>query len=309
MKSIIGRKIGMTEVYAEDGTMYAVTVVEVLPNVVTQKKTLEKDGYVALQVGYEDKKEKNVNKPQMGIYTKAKVAPKQHLYELKGDELANYEVGQEIKADLFKVGDVVDVIGHSKGRGFSGVIKRWHHIIGPKGHGSGYHRQQGSFANNGRCNNRVIPGKKMSGHMGNDQATILNARVIGVDATKNYILISGGVPGSKLSIITIRTAVKGLKHPVAIKPLMNRAAYDAAIAEKLAQEAAAKEAKKAEEKAKLEAEKKAAEEKRIAEQRAADEARAAEEAKKAAEEATKSQDQAAAEQPAETKPADGSDKK
>src|SRR5574344_2611260 len=309
MKQIIGRKMGMTQVYGEDGTMYAVTVVEVLPNVVTQKKTNEKEGYASIQVGYEDKKEKNLNKCEKGIFTKANVSPKANLFELKGDEMNNFEVGANITVDFFNAGEQVDVIGTSKGRGFAGVIKRWGHKIGPKGHGSGYHRQMGSFANNGRCNNRVIPGKKMAGHMGNDQATILNARVIGVDATKNYILISGGVPGSKLSIITIRTAVKGLKHPVAIKPLMNRAAYDAAIAEKLAQEAAAKEAKKAEEKAKLEAEKKAAEEKRIAEQRAADEARAAEEAKKAAEEAAKSQDQVAAEQPAETKPADGSDKK
>jgi large subunit ribosomal protein L3 len=278
MKSIIGRKIGMTEVYAEDGTMYAVTVVEVLPNVITQKKTIEKDGYEALQVGYEDKKEKNVNKPMKGIYKKANVSPKQHLYELKGDELSNYEVGQEIKADIFQVGDVVDVIGHSKGRGYAGVIKRWHHKIGPKGHGSGYHRGQGSFANNGRCNNRVIPGKKMAGHMGNDSATVLNARVIAVDATKNYILVSGGVPGSKLSIVMIRSAVKGLKHPETIKPLLDRAAYDAAIAQKAAEEAAAKEAKKAEEKAKVEAAKKAAEEKKAAEQRAAAEAKKAEEA-------------------------------
>lgn len=268
MKSIIGRKIGMTEVYAEDGTMYAVTVIEVLPNVVTQKKTIEKDGYEALQVGYEDKKEKNVNKPLKGVYEKAKVSPKQHLYELKGDELKSYEVGQEIKCDIFQVGDVVDVIGHSKGRGFAGVIKRWHHAIGPKGHGSGYHRQQGSFANNGRCNNRVIPGKKMSGHMGNDQATVLNARVIAVDATKNYILVSGGVPGSKLSIVKIRSAVKGIKHPEPIKALLDRVAYDTAIAQKAAEEAAAKEAKKAEEKAKVEAQKKAAEEKKAAEQRA-----------------------------------------
>lgn len=304
MKSIIGRKIGMTEVYAEDGTMYAVTVIEVLPNVVTQKKTVEKDGYVALQVGYEDKKEKNVNKPEKGIFDKAKVAPKQHLYELKGDELGNYEVGQEIKADIFQIGDVVDVVGHSKGRGFSGVIKRWHHKIGPKAHGSGYHRQQGSFANNGRCNNRVIPGKKMSGHMGNDQATVLNARIIAVDATKNYILVSGGVPGSKLSIVTIRSAIKGIKNPVEIKPLLDRAKYDKELAEKLEAEARAKEEAKAAEKAKEEAAKKAAEEKRIAEQRAADEARAAEEAKKAEE--AKTNEEA---KPEENNSTDGSDKK
>ena len=222
MKSIIGRKIGMTEVYAEDGTMYAVTVIEVLPNVVTQKKTLEKDGYNAIQVGYEDKKEKNVNKPELGVYKKANVAPKAHLYELKGDEMLNYEVGQEIKCDLFKVGECVDLIGTSKGRGFAGVIKRWNHTIGPKGHGSGYHRGSGTFANNGRCNNRVIPGKKMPGHMGDKQATVFNARIVAVDTTKNCILVSGGVPGSKLSIVKIRSGLKPLKYAATIKPLINR---------------------------------------------------------------------------------------
>ena len=307
MKSIIGRKIGMTEVYAEDGTMYAVTVVEVLPNVVTQKKTIEKDGYVALQIGYEDKKEKNVNKPDKGIYSKAKVAPKAHLYEIKGDELASYEVGSEITADIFKVGDVVDVVGTSKGKGFSGAIKRWHMIIGPKGHGSGYHRQQGSFANNGRTNNRVIPGKHMSGHYGNDQATILNARIIAVDTTKNYVLVSGGIPGSRLSIVMLRSAVKPMKHPITIKPLLNRAKYEAELAEKLAAQEAAKEQAKAAEKAKEEAEKKAAEEKKATEQRAAEEAKKAEEAK-ALEAAKATETQKVEEVKVENTPVDG-DKK
>lgn len=208
MKSIIGRKMGMTQVYAEDGTMYAVTVIEVLPNVVTLKKTIEKDGYEAIQVGYEDKKENALNKAQKGIYKKAGVATKAHLYELTGDEMLKFEVGNEIKADLFQDGEVVDVIGTSKGRGTAGVIKRWKHHIGPKGHGSGYHRQQGSFANNGRCNNRVIPGKKMSGHYGSQSATVLNQVIVKVDATKNYILVKGGVPGPKLSIVKIRSAIK-----------------------------------------------------------------------------------------------------
>lgn len=266
----------MTEVFAEDGTMYAVTVVEVLPNAVTQKKTLEKDGYVALQVGYEEKT-KNVNKPMKGIFEKANVSPKQRLYELKGDELASYEVGQEIKADIFQAGDVVDVIGHSKGRGYAGVIKRWGHHIGPKGHGSGYHRGQGSFSNNGRCNNRVIPGKKMAGHMGNQQATVLNQRVIAVDATKNYILISGGVPGSKLSIVKIRSAIKGIKHPEPIKPLLDREALKRAAEEAAAAEAAAKK------EAELAAQKAAEEAAKAAESQTAEapvtEAPAAEEAK------------------------------
>ena len=221
MKQIIGRKMGMTQVYAEDGTMYAVTVIEVLPNVVTLKKTLEKDGYEAIQIGYEDKL-KNVNKCEKGIFEKAKVTPKKDLFELKGDEMLKFEVGNEIKADLFQAGEVIDVIGTSKGRGYAGVIKRWGHKIGPKGHGSGYHRQQGSFANNGRCNNRVIPGKKMSGHMGNQSATVLNLNIVKVDAEKNYILIKGGVPGPKKGLIKIRSAVKTNGTKLDVKPLVSR---------------------------------------------------------------------------------------
>ena len=208
MKSIVGRKMGMTQVFAQDGTMYAVTVVEVLPNVVTQVKTTEKDGYDALQVGIEEKKESKVNKAEKGHFEKAGVKATKVLMEIKGDEMLSYKVGDEIKADIFKAGDVVDVIGTSKGRGYAGTIKRWGGKIGPKGHGSGYHRQQGSFANNGRCNNRVIPGKHMSGHMGNKSATILNQLVIEANADKNYILIRGSVPGAKKSIVTIRSAVK-----------------------------------------------------------------------------------------------------
>jgi len=221
MKQIIGRKMGMTQVYASDGAMYAVSVIEVLPNVVTQKKTKEKDGYEALQIGYEDKL-KNVNKCEKGLYSKINVTPKKELYEIKGDEIYSYEVGNEIKADLFKEGEAVDVIGTSKGRGYSGVIKSWGHHIGPKGHGSGYHRGQGSFSNNGRCNNRVIPGKKMSGHMGNQSATVLNLRIIKVDATKNYILIKGGVPGPKKGIVKIRSAVKTNAKEFKLKELLDR---------------------------------------------------------------------------------------
>ena len=225
MKSIIGRKMGMTQVYAEDGTMYAVSVIEVLPNVVTLKKTLEKDGYEAIQVGYEDKKERLVTNPIKGIYKKAGVETKAGHYELKGEEMLSYEVGSEIKADLFNAGEIVDVIGTSKGRGYAGVIKRWGKHIGPKGHGSGYHRGQGSFANNGRCNNRVIPGKKMSGHMGNQSATVLNQIIVKVDAEKNYILIKGGVPGPKKSIVKIRSAIK-TQHGLAkeVKTLIDRTA-------------------------------------------------------------------------------------
>lgn len=220
MKQIVGRKMGMTEVFAQDGTMYAVTVVEVLPNVVTQVKTTETDGYNALQVGIEEKKESRVNKAEKGHFAKAGVKAQKVLMEVKGDEMLAYKVGDEIKADLFKAGDVVDVIGVSKGRGYAGTIKRWGGKIGPKGHGSGYHRQQGSFANNGRCNNRVIPGKHMSGHMGNKSATILNQLVIEANAEKNYILVKGSVPGAKKSIVTIRSAVKvQLGKPQTVKAL------------------------------------------------------------------------------------------
>ena len=256
MKEIIGRKMGMTEVFAKDGTMYAVTVIEVLPNVVTQVKTLEKDGYDALQVGFEEKKESRANKAEKGHFAKAGVPVMKVLGEIKGDELANYKVGDKITADIFKAGDVVDVIGTSKGRGYAGVIKRWGHHIGPKGHGSGYHRGQGSFANNGRNNARVIPGKKMSGHHGNLSATILNQLLVEANAEKNYILVRGSVPGAKKSLVVVRSAVKEqLGHPEKVHELFDleaerRAAEEARLAEEAriaAEKAAAEEAKKAEE--------------------------------------------------------------
>ncbi len=222
MKAILGRKMGMTQVFAEDGTMYAVTVIEVLPNVVTQVKTLEKDGYVAVQVGYEDKKLSRANKPELGIAKKANTVPHQVSKELRGDEMGSYNVGDTITVDLFQAGDLVDVIGTSKGKGYSGVIKRWHQTIGPKGHGSGYHRGQGTFANNGRYNHGVMPGKHMSGHHGNKSATVLNVLVVAVNAEKGYLLVKGGIPGPKKSIVTIRTGIKTVKNKPVVKPLINR---------------------------------------------------------------------------------------
>ena len=293
MKQIIGRKMGMTEVFAKDGTMYAVTVIEVLPNVVTQVKTLEKDGYVALQVGFEEKKESKANKAEKGHFAKAGVPVMKVLGEIKGDELANYKVGDKITADIFKAGDVVDVIGTSKGRGYAGVIKRWGHAIGPKGHGSGYHRGQGSFANNGRNNARVIPGKKMSGHHGNLSATILNQLVVEANAEKNYILVRGSVPGAKKSLVVVRSAIKvQLGKPEKVHELIDfeaekkaaeaaRLAEEARIAEEKAAAEAAKKAaeeaaKAAEEAAKAEAEKKAAEAARLAEEAKVEEPKAEE---------------------------------
>jgi len=228
MKAILGRKMGMTEVFAEDGTMYPVTVVEVLPNIVTQVKTLEKDGYAAVQIGYEEKKASRANKCELGIAKKAETIPHQISAELKGDEMNGYKVGDAISVGLFKKGDVVDVIGTGKGHGFSGTVKRWHSVIGPKGHGSGYHRGQGSFANNGRYNHGVMPGKHMSGHYGNESATLLNLYVVDVNAEKNFILIKGGIPGAKKSIVTIRSAVKVVKNPRVIKDLIDRTPVEVA---------------------------------------------------------------------------------
>ena len=229
MKAILGRKMGMTEVFAEDGTMYAVTVVEVVPNVVTQVKTVEKDGYVAVQVGLDEKKESRANKPEKGHAKKAGVTPFYHLRELRGDEMTGYNPGDKITVDMFKAGDVVDVIGTSKGKGYTGTIKRWHMHIGPKGHGSGYHRGQGSFANQGRYNHGVMPGKHMSGHHGNKSATLLNLTVVAVDVERNAILIKGGLPGAKKSLVVIRSAIKAqLGTPVEVKPLIDRTKSEAA---------------------------------------------------------------------------------
>ena len=220
MKSIVGRKIGMTQVFATDGTQYPVTVIEVLPNVVTQVKTVETDGYNAVQVGYEDKKENRCNKAELGVFKKNGLTPKYEVKELHFSDLT-FNVGDEIKADIFEAGELVDVTGVSKGKGFSGAIKRWHFTIGPKGHGSGYHRGSGSFATNGRCNNRVHPGKKMAGHHSNTQATILNLSIVAVDIENNAILVKGAVPGPKKSIVTIRSAVKSEGKKVEIKEIVN----------------------------------------------------------------------------------------
>ena len=216
--------MGMTQVFATDGTMYPVTVIEVLPNVVTQKKTIEKDGYEAIQVGYEEKKENRANKAEKGIFAKANTTPKYELKELKGDEMAKYNVGDSITVDIFQAGDIIDVTGTSKGKGFSGAIKRYGYTIGPKGHGSGYHRGSGSYATIGRTNNRIHPGKKSAGHHGNKTATILNLVVVAVDASKNALLVKGAIPGPTKSIVTVRSAVKAQKGAKVIKTLVNNTA-------------------------------------------------------------------------------------
>ena len=226
MKSIVGRKMGMTQVFAQDGTMYPVTVIEVLPNVVTLVKTTETDGYNAIQVGYEDKKEVRCNKAELGQFKKANCTPKYVLKELHCDE-ATYNVGDEIKCDIFKANDVVDVIGTSKGRGFLGAIQRYGYIIGPKGHGSGYHRGAGSYATNGRTNNRVHPGKKMAGHHGNERVTVQNLVIVAVDPANNAILVKGAVPGPKKSIVVLQSAVKANLVKPNIKELVDYSASKA----------------------------------------------------------------------------------
>lgn len=205
-KGILGRKIGMTQVFAENGELVPVTVVEVLPNVVLQKKTIENDGYEAIQIGYEDLREKLANKPQKGHATKASTAPKRFTREVRGVNLGEYEVGQEVKVDIFAAGETVDVTGISKGKGFQGVIKRHGQSRGPMAHGSRYHRRPGSMGS--IAANRVFKGKKLAGRMGGVKITVQNLAVVKTDAERNVILIKGNVPGAKKALLKIQTAVK-----------------------------------------------------------------------------------------------------
>jgi large subunit ribosomal protein L3 len=224
MKALIGRKMGMTQVFAEDGTTYPVTVIEVLPNTITAIKTKEKDGYVGVQIGYKDIAEKRLNKPALGVYKKINVTAKTQLGELPFTDVSNLKVGDNLDVTVFKNGDVVDVIGTSKGKGFSGTIKRYHNTISPKSHGASYpHRGPGSMATVGRTNNRVHPGKHMAGHHGEKQATIINLLVVGVDKAKNALLVRGGIPGPNLGYVMIRSAIKTqLGQALVAKPLINR---------------------------------------------------------------------------------------
>ncbi|WP_312473847.1 50S ribosomal protein L3 [Neobacillus sp.] len=205
-KGILGRKIGMTQVFAENGNLIPVTVVEVAPNVVLQKKSAESDGYVAVQVGFEDKRDKLANKPEKGHVAKANTAPKRFIREFRGDDLAGYEVGQEVKVDIFAVGDLVDVTGISKGKGFQGVIKRHGQSRGPMAHGSRYHRRPGSMGP--VAPNRVFKGKLLPGRMGGDQITVQNLEIVKVDTERNLLLIKGNVPGAKKALLKIKGAVK-----------------------------------------------------------------------------------------------------
>ena len=206
MKGILGRKIGMTQVFAKNGKLTPVTVIEVLPNVVSQIKTVETDGYNAIQLATVDKKEKRANKPETGHLKKANATPKRFLKEIRGVDVSNYTLGSELKADIFTEGEMVDVIGTSKGKGFQGVIKRHNQSRGPMGHGSQYHRGVGSMGT--LLPMRVLPGKKLPGHMGNEQVTVQNLEVISIDLENNVILIKGNVPGPKNSMVLIKSAIK-----------------------------------------------------------------------------------------------------
>ena len=208
MKAIIGKKVGMTQVFDENGYVIPVTVIEAGPCVVAQVKSEEKDGYQAVQLGFGDVKDKHINKPEKGHFAKSKLTAKKHLREFRV-ESTDLKVGDEVKADAFAAGDKVDVQGTTKGKGFQGVIKRHGQHRGPMGHGSMYHRRPGSMGSTSTPG-RVFKGKKLPGHMGVETVTIQNLRVVSVDLDKNVILVKGSVPGNKGSILKIRNSVKAM---------------------------------------------------------------------------------------------------
>lgn len=203
---ILGKKIGMTQVFDADGILTPVTVIQAGPCVVVQQKDIENDGYQAVQVGYGQVKESRVNKPRRGQFEKAGVAPLRYLREMKVDDLSQYPLGHEIKADVFQAGDMVDVTGISKGKGTAGVIKRHNFGRGPMTHGSRHHRSPGSSGSTGPA--KVFKGKPMPGRMGAEKVTVQNLEIVQVDADKNLILVKGSVPGPRRTLITIRKAVK-----------------------------------------------------------------------------------------------------
>ena len=207
LKAILGTKVGMTQIFTEEGKLIPVTVIEAGPCVVTQKKTVESDGYTALQLGYGEIRQKLVNKPIAGVYKKAGVPVKRFLREFRIDDVAQYEVGQELKADVLEVGEAVDVTGTSRGRGFKGVIARWGQHRGPMAHGSRYHRRPGSM---GACSSpsRVFKGKRLPGHFGDQTVTVQNLEVIRVEADRNLLIVKGAVPGANGGLVAVKKSVK-----------------------------------------------------------------------------------------------------
>ena len=206
-KALIGRKVGMAQIFDEEGKVIPVTAIEVGPCTVTQIKTVEQDGYTAVQLGFGEVKERKLNKPELGHLSKNKLAPKKYLREFRLDSVEGMKVGDELKADVFAVGDKVDVQGTSKGKGFQGVIKRHGQSRGPMGHGSMYHRRPGSMGPTSTPG-RVFPGKNLPGHMGVETVTIQNLEVVKVDLDKNVILVKGSVPGTKGAILKVKSSVK-----------------------------------------------------------------------------------------------------
>ena len=206
MKGILGRKLGMTQVFGTDGKLVPVTVIEVKPNVVTQIKTIDNDGYEAVQLSFDDVREKVSNKPKVGHTKKAGTTPKRFLKEIRGVDVEAYTLGSEVKADIFEAGEIVDVTGISKGKGYQGVIKKNNQHRGPMAHGSKYHRGVGSLGTMRPM--RVLPGKALPGHMGAEQVTIQNLEIIKVDVEDNCILVKGSVPGPKKGLVVIKSAVK-----------------------------------------------------------------------------------------------------
>lgn len=207
-KGILGRKVGMTQVFTKEGKLIPVTVISVEPNTVMQVKTVETDGYNAIQLGVVDKKEKNANRASIGHAKKASTTPKRFLKEIR-DVDTTYQVGDKISANIFEVGEIVDVTGTSKGKGFAGSIKRHNQARGPMAHGSHYHRGPGSLGT--MLPKRVLKGHRLPGHMGCETITIQNLEIIEANVTENYILVSGNVPGAKNSLVLIKTAVKNTK--------------------------------------------------------------------------------------------------
>ena len=208
MKGILGRKIGMTQVFDQDGKLTPVTVVEVTPNVVTQVKTTENDGYEAIQLAFDDKREKLATKASLGITSKANTTPKRFFKEIRGVDINNYNLGDEVKADIFEVGEMVDVTGTTKGKGFQGNIKKYNQSRGPMGHGSKYHRGVGSLGT--MLPKRVFKGRGLPSHMGVNTVTIQNLEIVDVDLENNAILVKGNIPGPKKGLVMIRSAVKNM---------------------------------------------------------------------------------------------------
>ncbi len=207
MKNIIGRKVGMTQIFLENGEVIPVTVIEAGPVVVVQKKTVETDGYNAIQVGFAEVKDKHLNKPKKGHFAKSDVEAKKFLQEFRVENVDEYEIGQEIKVDIYETGDKVDIIGTSKGKGTQGVIKRHGFARGRETHGSHFHRSPGGMSA-ATYPGRVFKGHRMGGRMGNERVTVQNLEVVRVDAERNLLLVKGAIPGPKKGIVTVKNTVK-----------------------------------------------------------------------------------------------------